>query len=57
MSPFPSSRGKHQVEVVANVLVQVGHQVVVVAEVDVGLVVVVVISVDVVIDVQHECDH
>ena len=57
MSPFPSSRGKHQVEVVANVLVQVGHQVVVVAEVDVGLVVVVVVSVDVVIDVQHERDH
>ena len=58
MSPFPSSsRGKHQVEVVANVLVQVGNQVVVVAEVDVGLVVVVVVSVDVVIDVQYERDH
>ena len=58
MSPLPSSsRGKHQVEVVANVLVEVGHQVVVVAEVDVGLVVVVVVSVDVVVNVQHERDH
>ena len=36
-SLFPPRR-KHQVEVVANVLVQVGHQVVVVAKVQVHLV-------------------
>ena len=44
---------EHKVEVVSDVLIEVGHHVVVVAEVEVDLVVVVVVSVHIIVDVQY----
>ena len=40
------ARGKHQVEIVSNILIEIRNQVVVVSEVDVDLVVVVVVCIN-----------
>lgn len=55
-SPLFSGR-KHEVEIVAHVLVEAADDVAVAVEVDVGPVVVVVVGVDVVVDVEDEGDE
>ncbi len=52
-SPFlsPPARREHEVEVVAHILVEVGHHVVVVPQVQVGQIIVVVVCIYVVVDV------
>ena len=57
-APFlPPARRKHEVEVVANILVEVGHKVVVVAKVEINLVIIIVVCIDVIIDVDDQGDN
>ena len=51
--PLPPPRREHQVEVVAHVLVEVCHKVVVVSKVQVYLVVIVVVGIYVIVNVEN----